>query len=65
MARLTEEMTVITTARIKVLKINNNNNNNNTNNNNNNNNNNKLVGLFGHEFIIALLLFCINKKLCM
>ena len=44
---------------------NSNNNNNNDNNNNNNNNNNRMVGLFGHEFIIVFLLFYVNKKLYM
>ena len=45
---------------------NNNNDDNNTNTNNNkNNNNNRLVGLFGHEFIIVLLLFYVSKKLYM
>ena len=32
---------------------------------NNNNNYNRLVGLFGHEFIIAFLLFYVSKKLYM
>ena len=47
-----------------MMMINNNNNNNNHGDDNNNNNNNRLVGLFGHEFIIVFLLLYVNKNLC-
>ena len=43
----------------------NDNNDSNNNNNNKNNNNNRLVGLFGHDFMIAFLLFYVSKKLYM
>ena len=42
-----------------------NDNNDSNNNNNNKNNNNRLVGLFGHDFMIVFLLFYVSKKLYM
>ena len=43
----------------------NDNNDSNNNNNNKNNNNNRLVGFFGHDFMIVFLFFYVSKKLCM